>query len=247
MAKITFMGAGSTVFAKNILGDCMLTPALQRRAHRAVRHRRRRACAESQADAGHAQPQHQRRAAPRSPRTSGVANRQAALRGRRLRRQRHPGRRLRAPHGDRLRDPQEVRPAPDHRRHAGHRRHLPRACAPSPSCWTSPATWRRSAPTPGSSTTPTRWPCSPAPCCAARAIQTVGPVPQRAGLRRRAPAQLLGMQPTGRRRCSGRSPASTTGLAAGDHATAARTSTPRSSAAPPSSTPTARKAGADKH
>jgi alpha-galactosidase len=29
MAKITFMGAGSTVFAKNVLGDCMLTPSLQ--------------------------------------------------------------------------------------------------------------------------------------------------------------------------------------------------------------------------
>ncbi len=28
MAKITFMGAGSTVFAKNVLGDVMLTPAL---------------------------------------------------------------------------------------------------------------------------------------------------------------------------------------------------------------------------
>lgn len=28
MAKITFMGAGSSVFAKNILGDAMLTPAL---------------------------------------------------------------------------------------------------------------------------------------------------------------------------------------------------------------------------
>jgi len=27
--KITFMGAGSTIFAKNILGDCMLTPSLQ--------------------------------------------------------------------------------------------------------------------------------------------------------------------------------------------------------------------------
>jgi len=27
--KITFLGAGSTVFAKNVLGDCMLTPALQ--------------------------------------------------------------------------------------------------------------------------------------------------------------------------------------------------------------------------
>ena len=29
MAKITFMGAGSTVFAKNVLGDCMLRESLQ--------------------------------------------------------------------------------------------------------------------------------------------------------------------------------------------------------------------------
>jgi len=29
MSKITFLGAGSTVFAKNILGDCMLVPALE--------------------------------------------------------------------------------------------------------------------------------------------------------------------------------------------------------------------------
>jgi alpha-galactosidase len=28
MTKITFLGAGSTIFAKNILGDCMLTPSL---------------------------------------------------------------------------------------------------------------------------------------------------------------------------------------------------------------------------
>ena len=28
MFKITFMGAGSTVFAKNVLGDCILTPEL---------------------------------------------------------------------------------------------------------------------------------------------------------------------------------------------------------------------------
>ncbi|MFC0272606.1 alpha-glucosidase/alpha-galactosidase [Metabacillus herbersteinensis] len=28
MSKITFMGAGSTVFAKNVLGDCMFVPAL---------------------------------------------------------------------------------------------------------------------------------------------------------------------------------------------------------------------------
>jgi len=29
MGKITFMGAGSAAFAKNVLGDCMLTPALR--------------------------------------------------------------------------------------------------------------------------------------------------------------------------------------------------------------------------
>lgn len=29
MPEITFMGAGSTVFAKSVLGDCMLTPALR--------------------------------------------------------------------------------------------------------------------------------------------------------------------------------------------------------------------------
>lgn len=29
MVKITFMGAGSTVFARNVLGDCMCTPALE--------------------------------------------------------------------------------------------------------------------------------------------------------------------------------------------------------------------------
>ena len=28
MIKVTFMGAGSTVFARNVLGDCMCTPAL---------------------------------------------------------------------------------------------------------------------------------------------------------------------------------------------------------------------------
>lgn len=28
MSKITFIGAGSTIFAKNVLGDCMLTESL---------------------------------------------------------------------------------------------------------------------------------------------------------------------------------------------------------------------------
>jgi alpha-galactosidase len=29
MVKVTFMGAGSTVFAKNVLGDCMSSPLLK--------------------------------------------------------------------------------------------------------------------------------------------------------------------------------------------------------------------------
>ena len=29
MAKITFMGAGSTVFARNVIGDCMCSPILR--------------------------------------------------------------------------------------------------------------------------------------------------------------------------------------------------------------------------
>ncbi len=36
MAKVTFMGAGSTVFAKNILGDCLSTPALRQNLHIAL-------------------------------------------------------------------------------------------------------------------------------------------------------------------------------------------------------------------
>ena len=29
MPKITFMGAGSSVFAKNVLGDCMTSPIME--------------------------------------------------------------------------------------------------------------------------------------------------------------------------------------------------------------------------
>ena len=29
MLKITFMGAGSTVFVRNVIGDCMCTPSLR--------------------------------------------------------------------------------------------------------------------------------------------------------------------------------------------------------------------------
>lgn len=29
MPRIAFMGAGSTIFAKSVLGDCILTPEIQ--------------------------------------------------------------------------------------------------------------------------------------------------------------------------------------------------------------------------
>ncbi len=29
MPKVAFMGAGSTVFAKNVLGDCIYTPEIE--------------------------------------------------------------------------------------------------------------------------------------------------------------------------------------------------------------------------
>jgi alpha-galactosidase/6-phospho-beta-glucosidase family protein len=32
MDKIAFIGAGSTIFAKNVLGDCMLTPLTSARS-----------------------------------------------------------------------------------------------------------------------------------------------------------------------------------------------------------------------
>ena len=57
-----------------------------------------------------------------------------------------PGRRLQARHRDRLRDPQEVRPAPDHRRYARHRRDHARAAHHPGACWISAAIWKELCP-----------------------------------------------------------------------------------------------------
>ena len=119
LPEITFMGAGSAVFARNVLGDCMCTPAL---------------CESEIAlydiDAERLEESYiilsainhntnQDRAALKT--YCGVENRREALRAPGFR-QRDPGRLLRALHRHRLRDPEEVRPAPDDRRHARHRR-----------------------------------------------------------------------------------------------------------------------------
>ena len=90
---------------------------------RAVRHRRRTAQGVG-VHPQNAERQHQRQPgddhhSPRRPRPQGGAPQCG------LRRQRHPGRRIRTLNRHRLRDSQEIRPSPDHRRHARHRRHLP--------------------------------------------------------------------------------------------------------------------------
>ena len=97
--------------------------AAARRHRRAVRHQPP-APAGVEGDAGHAERQHQRSARHHRD-LPGHRGAQGSAARRRLRGQRHPGGRLRAEHGDRLRGAEAVRAAADHRRHARHRRHLP--------------------------------------------------------------------------------------------------------------------------
>ena len=116
MPKITFIGAGSTVFAKNLLGDILSFPELadstislfdidQERLDTTalVAHRLARLVG----------------AHPKIETTKDRRSRPGwgGLRGVHV-----PDRRLQTRHGDRFRNPQEIRPAPDHRRHPGHRR-----------------------------------------------------------------------------------------------------------------------------
>ena len=117
MTKISFLGAGSTVFAKNLLGDILSFPELRDvtiSLHDIDPERLRTSeiVAHKVAEFLGARPT-----------IEATLDRRRSLDGRGLRHQHVPDRRLQAVHGDRLRDPQEVRPAPDHRRHAGHRRH----------------------------------------------------------------------------------------------------------------------------
>ncbi len=122
MAKICLIGAGSTVFAQNILSDVLSNPEL----------------ADSDIRLHDIDPERlgtsevvARRIADslglEKLRVSATTDRRKALKRRRLRHPDDAGRRLSAGDGGRLRDPQAIRPPPDHRRHLGHRRNLPRA------------------------------------------------------------------------------------------------------------------------
>ena len=114
---IAFIGAGSTVFMKNIIGDVLQRPALAGAEIRLMDIDPKR-LADSEV------------VAKKIASTLGVAATRQDLhrpaqgaRRRRLRRRRLPDRRLRARDRHRLRGAEDVRPAPDHRRHPRHRRH----------------------------------------------------------------------------------------------------------------------------
>ena len=139
--KICLLGAGSTVFARRLLGDILSFPELaevsislfdidaERLSTSEIVGRR------WLTDALGAPPQ-----------ITATTDRRRALEWRRLCHRDVPGRRLQTRHGDRLRNPQKIRPAADHRRYAGHRRHHARRCAPSRCCWISAGIWKQVCP-----------------------------------------------------------------------------------------------------
>ena len=180
MAKIAFIGAGSTVFARNLLRDLFTFPELHV-DDRADGHRPGAAARRPRRVAHRVADQRRRAADDR-----GDHRPAAGARRRRLRHQHDPGRRLPAGDGDRLRDPEAVRPAPDDRRHARHRRHHARAAHDPGDARYGAATWRSSARTRSSSTTPTRWRCSDLGDQPGDADQDGRALPQRAGHGRRA-------------------------------------------------------------
>ena len=116
MAKITFIGAGSTVFAAQLAGRHPRLRGARGVGDHAVRHRRRTA---RDVGAGRAAGRRRARRAGQDP---GDHRPPRRARRRRLRDQHDPGRWLRAVHGDRLRGPQAFRAPPDDRRHTRHRR-----------------------------------------------------------------------------------------------------------------------------
>ena len=169
MPKIAFVGAGSTVFTRNLVGDILSLPELRDDTDVRADGHRRRAPADGR---------DRHRAADRRPRRRrlgrGHHRPPRGARRRRLRRHLVPGRRLQAVDGDRLRGAQALRAAPDDRRHARRRRDHARAADDPGAARRLPRPRGALARTRCCSTTSTRW-----RCCAGRSprrssIRTVG-------------------------------------------------------------------------
>ena len=138
MTRIAFIGAGSVVFTKNLLGDILDFPALHEveiALHDIDPDRLETAEAMARYVAA------ARGASPTITHAPRPARRDRRLR---LRAQHGPDRR---PRGDaaRLRDPGALRAAPDDRRHARHRRHLPDAAHGRPHARARTTRWPSSA------------------------------------------------------------------------------------------------------
>ncbi len=122
MSKITFIGAGSTVFAQNLLGDILSFPELSDvtiSLHDIDPERLRTTEIVAQKVASQL---------GATPTIEASLNRREALEGADYAVGMYQiGGYKRPRHHRRFRDPEEVRPAADHRRHAGHRGHHARA------------------------------------------------------------------------------------------------------------------------
>ena len=153
--KITFIGAGSTVFMKNIVGDVLQRPALAG-ATIALMDINPQRLEESEIVAGKLVDDARRLGEGRD-----LFRPAQGARRRRFRRRRLPDRRLRALHGHRFRGAQEIRPAPDDRRHARRRRHHARPAHRAASVDRSARTCCRSAPMRSCCNTSTRWRSTP--------------------------------------------------------------------------------------
>ena len=117
MTTITFIGAGSTVFTRNIAGDILNREALSGATIRLMDIDPKR-LAESEAVVGRMV-----RVLDVPARVETHDDQRDGARRRGFRRRLLPDRRLRSLHHHRFRGAQALRPAPDHRRHARDRRH----------------------------------------------------------------------------------------------------------------------------
>lgn len=154
--KITFMGAGSTIFARNVLGDCMCVESL-RDAEMALYDIDGRASGSeamlqainTNINAGRA----------KIKCYLGVEERKEALCGAQFVVNAIQVGGYEPCTVTDFEIPEKIRPSPDPLRIPWASAVFSGRCAPS-RCWRSlPGIWRRSVPTPGSSTIPTPWLC----------------------------------------------------------------------------------------
>ena len=137
MSKITFLGAGSTVFAKNVLGDVMLTPALQgfELALFDIDQERLKDSENMLLNL--------KETTGSTCRHQSIYRSQRSAARRQICRQRHSGRRIRSLHDHRFRSAEEIWLAPDDRAIRSASAAFSATCARFRSCSISPEICRK--------------------------------------------------------------------------------------------------------